>query len=63
MGSSNITLYVKWTIGGSYLFATGRNSYGQLGDGGTTYSSSSPVKVMEDVEAVAAGEAHTLILK
>ena len=60
IGSESITLYAKWHV--LSLWATGWNSYGQLGDG-TTYSKSSPVKVMEGVEAVAAGYYHTMIIK
>lgn len=44
------------------LWATGRNYYCQLGDG--TYTNhSAPVQVMRDVQAVAAGDYHTMILK
>jgi len=60
IGSESITLYAKWHV--LSLWATGWNSYGQLGDG-TTYSKSSPVKVMDDVKAVAAGYSHTMIIK
>ncbi|AEC02728.1 fimbrillin family protein [Parasphaerochaeta coccoides] len=53
------------------LWATGRNNYGQLGDG-TTDSKGMPVQVkasttpndfMTDVEAVSTGVYHTMILK
>jgi len=78
MGSANVTLYAKWIMqfsaifaGGSHtmilktdgtLWATGRNDNGQLGDG-TTTRRSTPVQVMRDVQAVAAGDHHTMILK
>ena len=58
----------KWTeissfiIAGSFLFATGGNYDGQLGDG-TTVDKSTPVEVMEDVQSVSAGEYHTMIVK
>jgi len=61
IGSESITLYAKWHVL-SRLWATGCNSYGQLGDG-TTNDKSSPVKVMEDVKAVSAGYDHTMIIK
>jgi len=44
------------------LWATGRNTYGELGDG-TTIERRTPVQIMRDVQAVAAGAWHTLILK
>ncbi|WP_052295815.1 fimbrillin family protein [Parasphaerochaeta coccoides] len=53
------------------LWATGQNTYGQLGDG-TTYRRTTPVRVkasttpndfMTDVAAVSAGREHTMILK
>ena len=44
------------------LWATGSNDYGKLGDG-TTASRSTPVQAMRDVQAVAAGDYHTMILK
>ncbi len=62
MGSSNISLYAEWTIPSYVLFATGYNYYGQLGNG-TNTSRSTPVKVMENVQSVSAGEYHTMILK
>jgi len=62
MGSSNISLYAKWTIPSYVLFATGYNCYGQLGDG-TYINRSTPAKVMNNVQSVSAGEYHTMILK
>ena len=44
------------------LWATGRNNYGQLGDG-TTIDRKEPVVITDDVVAVAAGFDHTMILK
>ncbi len=44
------------------LWATGKNDYGQMGDG-TTSDRFTPVQVMTNVAAVAAGNAHTMILK
>jgi alpha-tubulin suppressor-like RCC1 family protein len=44
------------------LWATGRNDYGQLGDGTTTARTTS-VQVMSGVQAVSAGYDHTMILK
>ena len=78
MGSANVTLYAKWIMqfpaisAGGYhtmilktdgtLWATGRNDFGQLGDG-TTTDRNTPLQVMSDVHAVAAGGYHTMILK
>jgi hypothetical protein len=44
------------------LWGTGDNSYGELGDGTTTYRST-PVYIMSDVSAVACGLYYTMILK
>ena len=44
------------------VWAVGRNSDGQLGDG-TVLTKSLPVYVMGEVSAVAAGAAHSLFLK
>ncbi|AEC02609.1 fimbrillin family protein [Parasphaerochaeta coccoides] len=44
------------------LWATGDNSYGQLGIGNNE-DKNTPVKVMTDVKAVSAGVSHTMILK
>jgi uncharacterized repeat protein (TIGR02543 family) len=44
------------------LWATGKNNYGQLGDG-TTSDQSDPEQVMTGVAAVSAGAYHTMILK
>jgi uncharacterized repeat protein (TIGR02543 family) len=60
IGTSNITLYAKWHV--LSMWATGFNARGQLGDG-TNTDRLTPVKVMENVKAVAAGELHTMILK
>jgi alpha-tubulin suppressor-like RCC1 family protein len=48
--------------GDGTLWATGRNNYGQLGDGTTTFKST-PVQVMSDVSNVSAGYEHTMIVK
>ena len=42
-------------------WATGLNDEGQLGDG-TTMNKASPVQVMTQVKAVAAGELHTIFV-
>ena len=44
--------------GGGNLWAWGDNQYGQLGDG-TTQDRTTPVKVLEGVKSVSAGESHT----
>lgn len=44
------------------LWATGLNTFGQLGDG-TTINKAIPVQIMTDVKAVSAGTDHTMILK
>jgi alpha-tubulin suppressor-like RCC1 family protein len=44
------------------LWAWGNNDSGQLGDG-TITARSTPVRVLDDVRAVAAGTRHTLALK
>jgi alpha-tubulin suppressor-like RCC1 family protein len=44
------------------VWATGDNTYGELGDG-TTVSKSTPIQVMTGVAAVSAGFGHTLFLK
>ena len=62
MGSSNVSLYAKWTIPSYVLFATGWNNWGQLGDG-TKIDRLKAVKVMENVQSVSAGIYHTMILK
>ncbi|HNF44570.1 MAG TPA: hypothetical protein PLT49_12895, partial [Ferruginibacter sp.] len=43
-------------------WATGSNTYGQLGDG-TTTDRNAPVKVLDNVIAVSAGLRHSLFLK
>jgi alpha-tubulin suppressor-like RCC1 family protein len=47
------------------LHAWGRNNYGQLGDGtsGDSNNKNTPVQVLTDVVAIAAGYNHTLALK
>ena len=44
------------------VWASGKNNYGQLGDG-TTTNRSTPVPVMNGVAAISAGSNHTLFLK
>ena len=44
------------------LWATGRNHYGQLGDG-TNIDKNSPVQIMSNVSSISAGTDHTMILK
>lgn len=44
------------------LWATGKISSGQLGDG-TNINRKGPVKIMENVKAISAGAYHSLILK
>ncbi|MCL2698734.1 MAG: hypothetical protein FWE68_00305, partial [Defluviitaleaceae bacterium] len=44
------------------LWAWGRNTSGELGDG-TTTNSPAPVKVMDDVTAVSTGWSHTMAIK
>ena len=48
------------TVNGN-LWAWGRNDYGQL-ENGTKSHQCTPVKIMEDVVAVSAGENHTMAL-
>ncbi|AEC01302.1 fimbrillin family protein [Parasphaerochaeta coccoides] len=45
------------------LWATGNNTYGQLGIGATPTQTGIPVQVMTDVKEIFAGERHTMILK
>ncbi|NLL12029.1 MAG: hypothetical protein GX267_01355 [Fibrobacter sp.] len=44
------------------LWACGYNSKGQLGDG-TNTNRSRPVQIMDNVQNIAAGGSHSLILK
>ncbi|AEC01562.1 InlB B-repeat-containing protein [Parasphaerochaeta coccoides] len=87
MPADDVTLYAQWLVkikavsAGDYytiilkmdgtLWATGQNTYGQLGDG-TLINRYTPVQVkasttlndfMTDVVAVSTGERHTMILK
>ncbi|AEC01294.1 fimbrillin family protein [Parasphaerochaeta coccoides] len=87
MPAHDVTLYAQWLVkvktvsaGGSStmilkkdgsLWATGRNEWGQLGDG-TTTNRTTPVRVkasadyndfMTDVKEVSIGTNHTMILK
>src|SRR5664280_2633067 len=55
----NFTMFLK---ADGTLWATGENTYGQLGDG-TTTDKSVPVPVMTGVRSVSAGNSHTMILK
>ena len=47
------------------LWAWGYNYYGQIGDGtsGSSTNKTSPVKIMDNVAQVAAGDSHTLAVK
>jgi hypothetical protein len=45
------------------VWASGANWSGQLGDGTTTYSRSTPIQVMTGVAAVSAGGSHSLFRK
>ena len=44
------------------LWGCGSNEFGQLGDG-TTTTRSKPVRIMDEVAYVSAGEVHTMIIK